>query len=448
MDRLKTLTVSQSMAVIFFAGLSVAILFAAASLIGDLSERRKLAQDRLIVAEAREIGAVVHEMQRERGLTAAWLAAPLDGLREEVTAQRMRTDEMVTRARLLLREDRRPGQAGASAPDFPALAAWLEQARARADAGRVGSRAYRDLMTRETARLIGAVADGGTAAHSGRVATMSHALASLMAAKDAIGLERTIGLVLHAARGTPQPGEDRAALTAQALVTRTRLQAFRLVADDESRGFLDLWERSSAVRRFEAARADLLSEEGSARDVVPADWLERADAAIGALRAVETGETARLVERLDGELAAIRAGIFRDIALFCALLLLFGGIAHVTRRRVDSSIRNLIGTVCRLTTDASTTRIRPCPQRDLNQISDALDILRAVQIERHRSQLATEALRSSVDAELDRLFAAIEQGATHGRMTVLGLDAHGATLARGVNRLLDRIERDRTPKAS
>lgn len=450
MKNFGTLTVGQSMASVFLAGLAVLLFFAAGTLLGDLELRGKHAQDRVRLGDAQEIGALVHALQRERGLTTAWLAAPGEGLAREIAAQRLRVDQVLAGAT-------RPGSGGerrlgtaASPIDDAALAAWLAEARAQADARRTGPRAYRDGMTAQTTRLVAAVARGAEDAHSVQVALTMRTVAALMTAKDAVGLERAIGATILGQRetGRTPAAEDRAELQDQGVIRRARLATFRAIADADSRSFLDLWERSRAVRRYEAARRALMAPAPAGPDIALSDWMAGADRVMDALRALELEATGRHFGTLDAEIAAARADALRQLGLAAALIAVLGALAAWTTRRVDRSIRGLIMTVCRLSIDPRTARIEACPQKDLDQIASGLSILRAAQIEQMRAVEAAERLRSSVDEELDRVFGAVEAGAVDRRVDVLGLDAHGAVLARGVNRLLDQMERDRAVSAS
>jgi hypothetical protein len=428
MQKLRTLTVSQSVAVVFLSGLTVALAIAVAGLWGDLRERRALAGDEAIVAALRATGAVVHELQRERGLSAARLAAPVPELDHRIAEQRLRTDAALASL----------GAEGAR------LRTWLEERRAAADTRTETASAFRGAMTERIAALVaGIVADSGRA-RSPDVVRLTRTLATLTALKDTIGLERAMGAAILAQRsaGLAPSAEDYAELARQRVVRESWTAAFRLLDDADSQSFLDLWERSDDVGRFEGAYAALRdAPEDAVRSASLGGWIDGADEMIDALRAIEIDLESRIAGELAGELVARGRALALEAGLLALVSTGFSALAILTLRRIDRSIRGLIRTTCRLSFDTGGVRVDSYPQRDLDRIAGGLRMLQAVQSDRRLEREAAERIREDVEGKLRQLFEGSARGAVPGRLEVLGLDRQSASLARGVNQLLDQIER-------
>ncbi|MGB3554274.1 MAG: nitrate- and nitrite sensing domain-containing protein [Jannaschia sp.] len=456
MHRIRSLTVTQSMAVIFLSGFTIAFVFALVSIITDLRRHSAMLQDHDLLVLTQDVGALVHEMQMERGLTTTWLANPERGLRRAIEAQRDLVDAILKPlAARSIAED--AAEASIAEPDlFGTLPDWLVNHRADIDGKGLTSRDYRVLTTAKHKEVIAAVASAASRARSVRLALLIRNSASLMAAKDAVGLERALGGAITAtiAANRDVPEELRADLRIEIGIRKTRLDAFRLIADEGMRTSLELWARSSRAARFEDLRDSLLGPApdkaaGDASNVTRqvgsvAAWFEIADALINELRTMEEEGDARLFTALERETDASRTFILRELTLFALLFSVFGSLAWATLVGVNRSIRQIICVIRRLSVDAQTTRIPQCPQADLNQISAALSVLRTVQLDKTRQLQAAEDVRHRVDADVDNVLAAAASGDKDKRVDLLGLDAPTAVMARGINHLLDRIESERT----
>ncbi|UWQ18993.1 nitrate- and nitrite sensing domain-containing protein [Jannaschia sp. M317] len=451
MMRLRTLTVSQSMAVVFFSGFAVALLFSLSSLMAQKQEHGILSRDRDLLQLTQNMGALVHEMQRERGLTYSWLTARDEDLRDALEVQRLATDTVLSRV-MLSNGNEMHRDVMTSGGRFAVLQHWLDTHRETVDAGDLIPRAYRDAMTEQNTRIIGAVARAAESAWSGRLALLMRNASALMVAKDAVGLERAMGgaIIANLAAGRAVPEALRRELQDQQLIRDTWLAGFRMVADEEARVSTDLWARAPETTKFLAARAALLDPTG--RDTrlpaSPQAWFTIADRLIDSLRTLEVEGNVRLNEALDAETTALWHAFVRDLTFLAGLFMIFGSLAYLTLHRVDQSIGSIIASIHAMSQDPVGTRVPPCSQADLNQISEALSALRAAQIERRMSAAAAEDIRIYVDERLDDVLAAAARGDADRRIDVLGLDAHGAVLARGINRLLDQIESDQSNNRS
>ena len=430
MRRQNALTVRQSMAVIFACGAAAALLFGASAIGDKWAARAALLGDRALVAQTRQAAAIVRALQRERALGAALLAGPPGTPDDRVAGPRGRTDAVLAAL-----------PAGAAAAAIEA-----GPPRGRSDgAGGTPPRGDRDATGARIAALIDAVARDADRAASARVALQMQRLAMLMATTEATGREAAVGAGIAARRaaGRTVDPRDLLELARQRTIAETWLGALRAAADDEAAERLDLWARSPARTRLERARSALAADASGAAPErpSPAGWLARADAAVAALGAVEAAAMDRLGATLDGEIAGTTREIGRDALLLAVLIAAFGIFAYATTRELDRSIRRLVRSVCRMCVDIENAQVHACRQPDLRQLSDALRILRKTHIRQRDAIEATEQVPENMDRQMTALCDAASVGRTDRRLDVLGLDGNAAALARGVNRLLDQLER-------
>jgi hypothetical protein len=271
-------------------------------------------------------------------------------------------------------------------------------------------------------------------------------LAVLMATKNATELERTMGEKILSRRGADRAAgsADRTDLRDQGLERRTWIAALRLTSDPDFQSYLDLWENSEAVRQFEAQRIALV---GTAQDGPPerrrlSTWMESAGDRVEALWQIEQAAIGRMLATLEMALSTERRAMVRDMLLLASFLAPFAGLATVQIRRVDRSVADLTRSIRDLCMDPESPVSPDCPQGDLGRIVQALRVLRLTQVGHRRAMEEAERLRQDVDLELSTVVDAASRGQTDRRLELFGLDGHGAALARGVNRLLDQIEKD------
>lgn len=436
MKYIRSLTVNQSMILVFVSGLLTALVFASFTLVSDLRDRGAMRRDEAMLALARDIGDLIHALQREREGTALSLLLPemADGV--ELAIRRADTDTILERLETAATSDRL-ALIEADTDMIGQIAIWLEGYRAAIDMGEMDAARQSSEMTLRTSRLIGTLSDGLNHARSPALVRHLRTALTLMRAKGDAGLQKMQGLMLLTSDA--ESPERRVEFAMGVGRAQAGLEIFRVQAPAMAASDLALSERIPSVAQMFAWQDTMARPDGARPD--PAAWIAASSRWIEALRVVETSETSRMEVEVVDEVAAVTAKIAWRVALLAGLFSFFGGVAWIATRSVGTSVQSIVRAICRLAVEARGATIATCPQKDLNQISQALRVLRSAQLSRENSHLETERVRSRFDEEVDAMLRSVAEGHHGRRLDVLGLDSANAVLARGINGLLDQLER-------
>jgi methyl-accepting chemotaxis protein len=288
MSFFRNATISQRIAVAVIVPLLAAIGFGGDIVIESWFEAGSARQMATVAASGPQFGAVVHELQAERGLTNTVLSNPGNQSAAEARAAQLPKADVALAA---LREAVAQVSAGA-----PQDAAATRAAMARADdlaALRVAVQARsvtaEAAVARYTAMIDALMQPVENLAQHGRVGATARAViayASILRAKEAAGLERAIGGGAFSPSGFAKDRFQRFAELA-AVQDSYLAVARRYGSPDQARQIeaLATAAETAAVQRLRtlAARAALAGEAG----VEGLEWFRTATARVNALKAAE-----------------------------------------------------------------------------------------------------------------------------------------------------------------
>ncbi|MEL6585542.1 MAG: nitrate- and nitrite sensing domain-containing protein, partial [Pseudomonadota bacterium] len=322
----------------------------------------------------------------------------------------------------------------------------VHRLRRELDTSEIAPSDFRNQMTKIDKGMVTKLAVAANHATSAAVAVMMRDSIAWIYAKDSAALEWALGAAMVAEGDQAKRLSYANALRAQTITTQARLDNVISTASSLGRSSIAARLDTQVIDDFEAFRTARLHDavahqtEGWGRDLRQT-WFDLADAYMGELRAIEVAAQGRLTRAVEASGTEWWSFLQQQAILLIGLVTFFGSVAWLTIRAINASLQRIISTICHLSVDAPQTKVPECPQADLNQITDALRILRSVQLSRDRQQEESEQLRARLDRKLDEVLTAVDSGPVEDRIEVLGLDAQSATLARGVNRLLDQLER-------
>ncbi len=352
-----------------------------------------------------DTSALVHEVQRERGLSGGFLGSKGTELRAELTAQRSRTDARLAAFEARLRRfdalgsDRNTALAGklSAARDGLAKLGDTRQQITQLAIGPEGSFGY---FTAANARLLDMVGEAAAEAAAPDVARSIGVYLSFLQAKELAGQERAVGTTGFAAgqfdaarlRHLVQLGDEQdlyfriiaaAATPAQAAFMR------QTVAGDAV---------DAVVRmRRTAAEGGL---DGHLGGITGADWFKAATVRIDLLKTVE--------DRMASDLATLTASIrnaaeyqlYATLAAIVVLLALTAAISTAMIRAIVGPLGALIRTMQRLATGDTELAIAGTDRRDeIGRIAQAIEVFRNQAIENRRLGAAQEEQRTSAEVE-------------------------------------------------
>ncbi len=297
----------------------LAFVGAAALSVSDLRVRQaEMGRVEDIVSLASRISAFVHEAQRERGATSLFLGAKGTQFRQELVAQRERTDTAL--AGLPEAIATAGGVSSALAPRAASLAKTLVGLAAqRQTVDGLGTTAPQatSYYTGMIGEGLGIVRAMSGAIDSAEIAARASAYSAFLAMKEAAGQERAAASAAFAGGSLDLPAVRR--LSTLSADQTTYASLFRASALSSQTALLDAAEASAPARevaRLRKEALDTMPGEALAFRDAPS-WFRLASQRIDALKVVENQLTADLIEA---------AGAMRSWAEHQLALWLVGGI--------------------------------------------------------------------------------------------------------------------------
>lgn len=317
--------------------LTLAVLVLVGMAVADAWKARGAAHEARYVSEiAGLVGDVVHRLQVERGLSAAFLANPTAARRERVAEQYRESERAIKQL-----EAGVSGETGRGGIAQPLESATRETRRLSdirrgvldesARAGEVVA-AY----TRIVEALIGVVHASTEAMPSGVLASTTRTLGNLVSAQEAAGRERAALARAVASRDLPASLRDRAVSLASAQSVFVRL------AYGDAPDGLSIEPSEARGQAVAALRARILNEDMAG--ISDADWWEASSANIEAMFEDQQTVTRHLRAVADAQLAEAWTALIAAVAaaLVCAAAL---GVAWILagdmRRRLHSLYRHV-----------------------------------------------------------------------------------------------------------
>lgn len=290
----------------------LAVLLAAAGLGDRLDNVRAMRAMRDSTEASTRIGALVHDLQRERGLSALHVTRPSGEAKARLDAQRGHTD---ARRAVLASLAGRASPAMASAE---AGLARLDALRRGVDAGGATGAAVVDgyaAVIADLLRLVQQMVHAGTATDLG---SDGAAYVLLMRSKERAGLERAIGSAGLAGGSLDDPHRRLHALAAeQDLLEELFLS---VAAPETARAYRAML---GPVEGFAALRRRLLASFGQPAPVSGAAWFDAATERMEAMKRVEDV----LAEHIIAQAGRLHDQARRDVLwLSLAMLVLLAGV--------------------------------------------------------------------------------------------------------------------------
>lgn len=264
-------------------------------------------------------GKVVHETQKERGLSVTLLASGGDVFRERLRQQRTRTDRRVAELESLFQrvwERADSGHVRKGLLEAGDGLAELERMRERIDASEMDDETALEYYSQVNRHLLDAITGMIRLADEGRTANLLSVYSQLLLAQEDAGIERALiaGLLASGERSTDRLERIRELIGRQ----RLHLQAFRTLAPRDVREMFD--KTLSAGPEIPIAR--LRQQALAGDDALNAeDWFRSATARIDRLNQVDK----QVMQQVRTYAAALRSEARRDFWL--VMLLVAGGIA-------------------------------------------------------------------------------------------------------------------------
>ena len=351
-------------------------LLLAAGLLADLAwnhvqDLRKLRALGGVIELADRAGALVHELQIERGMSVGYISsgrpdailAKLDAQRLKVDAERARLDEFLAESQVVQ-------EVPALGPDLDVIAAGLDRIPAfRQDVVNTltsGGQAAA-FYTGRIGELIDVIRKTVGYSPNLNIARQLQPYVSLVEAKEHGGLERAFGVALfnQAAAGDVSPATFKtylSRLTGETLA----LERFRSQVSPLHLAWFDEMVQGPAVDQVAEWRKVLngIAETQNGRGIDGSVWFARATERLDMIKAVGDRIAMAAGALLQDTVSQARAALFRLIALGMASIAVSLLIGFFAARSFSRGMTHLGDTVDQLATGATEFRIPGAERRD------------------------------------------------------------------------------------
>ncbi|GMO14223.1 HAMP domain-containing methyl-accepting chemotaxis protein [Bradyrhizobium sp. TM233] len=297
-----------------------------------------------------KLSSLVHELQRERGLSLTFLSSKGAQLGAELQQQRGRTDAGRATALGALADLAREGSGRLSSASQAAAESLgrLDSLREQIDRQTIAPAAAAGALTDIVGRLITVTSGISKLATDDEISRAIAAHANLVEAKERAGLERaTVAGAIAAGRFEPQAYVRAIGLAA---AQDSFLASFRAVASSRAKDLFSSELSGPAIDKFEGMRK-VVERGGLAGEFGSLDsksWFEAATVRIDLLKKIEDG----LVTELTGLMAKKKSEATLSLGLVTALSLLALLTSMVTAammaRGITMPIGQLAGTMAHL----------------------------------------------------------------------------------------------------
>lgn len=298
------------------------------------------------------LGDLMHQAQRERGLTGKRLAPGGERLRDTLARQRKATDEAIKQMREQL------GGLHRLDSDLRDRIRTVDQAvqrmvgiRASVDAEGVTAQTAIGIYTIVSDRILDVINYGASYITDEEIGHELWAYGQLLGAKEAAGVQRaTLGNALAVGHFA-----DRAVLESFVSATfreQEALEAFRMAASPEDRSRLQQALRDPRAVRAEATRDTAMMELADNRLTLSrkgaATWWEDQTARIDAMEQVGDRITSAVVDRADDLKGAADKDLRVTIGVLVGTTLLALIVAFFAMREIRNSVHAILGRLERL----------------------------------------------------------------------------------------------------
>ncbi len=449
MHRIRSLSVSLTILIVAGFGVAAVTSFAGLGLYWGFQERRALVDDTSLTTLATRIGGLTHELQKERGASAGFLASKGQNFVDALPKQRALSDGQIKTVRTALeglqRDEAAPARLKGMARDVLSRIDALPDLRRQIDSQSVDLPTAVGTITALNRAAIGLLPEIGKSVSQPDAARAVQRHAIFMTAKDIVGLERATGAAgLARARAGDQtlPPAMKARFMNLVKQQETLLGIYRSIASDKMQERLKALETAKPTVLVRRMREDIISDDPARISALtPEDWFQTITGMINLVKATEDAGADEIVGHMSAALGDVDGNLRRELVkavLFISGLLL---ISLFVTRTAGRSLRATASRVAALAEGDVDSEVVQAPQSDLAQITSALEKFRLNELEaRNQAEVQRKLEAKSADG-IRRISSEVGDGNFSARLRLRDLSGASQILGQGINEILDVAER-------
>lgn len=449
MHPIRSLSVSLAMVVIAALGVIAVATYAGVGLISDVSERRALTDDAKLTTIATGVGGLTHELQKERGASAGFLASKGESFADILPKQRALSDariqDLLAALSGLEQEESASPKLKEMIRDVVTRIRALPELRAQIDGQTVELPEAVGTFTALNRAAIGLLPEIGKSISQSDAARAVQRHAIFMTAKDIVGLERATGaagLARAQAGDGVLPAEIKARFIDLVKQQETLLTIYRNIASDTVGTSLDAMDAASSTGQVRGMREVILSDDPARiATLTPEAWFEAITGMINLMKTTEDVGAGEIVSHMNAALAEVDARLSSEFAK--ALVIVFGVlvVSGYLARTAGRSLRETANRVEALVDGDIDTPVVPAVQSDLAQITNALETFRANELEiRKELDLQKQVEERAADG-IRRVSREVGNGDFSSRLRLRDLTGAAFILGDGINAILTVAEK-------
>jgi methyl-accepting chemotaxis protein len=384
------------------------------------------------------IGNLLHELQRERGLTAGYLSAQGKKFGAELERQRPDTDRKLGELRAVLASDQGALSVAAGAALTEALSPLQQLAsiRSRSSSLQIDAKEEIGYFTGINTQLLNALGSVVTVASDPELSRMALGYLAFLNAKEKAGIERA---QLTNAFTTGHFAEGQL-FTVASLITaqNTFTEVFKLTAAPES---LTAFSQKTTDAAFEqVAGMERLAIQKAATGnfgVDPTIWFDRMTAKIDGLKQVEEQQAQLLLSRSGAAAASASSALLYTLVICLVLIAVTILLALVIIRDIAQRLRGAVANAGKV----AEGRFNMTATEELGQVGEAFEFVQKILGE-------TVVLKEQVEKENKELqdnivdLLSVVSDASEGNLTVRAKVTAGSlgNVSDAFNSLLESLQ--------
>ena len=444
MRRLQSVSLAAAMAMIAAIGFSLILAYASIGLVQDMHQQRATNIDEELTLLAQSVGGLTHELQKERGASAGFLASDGANFSDELPRQRDLSDARIA---AFLTTSETVSRMAEGTPLEKRLAAVesqiaaLPELRALVDRQEVSIGVAVEEITRLNRNAIALLPELGRSIAEPDAARAVQRHAILMTAKDIIGLERATGATgfARAASGSGTfPPAIRARFARLIQDEALLLSIYRNIASRHMVRKFEVFEASDALATVQEMRSFVLSDDADRiTATAPEAWFSAITELIDQFKTLEDAGGAEIERMMAAASAQAERGLTKSVMQLMGTLLVFAVLTGYLMRAATGTIRKTTQQVSALVKGDFDTPIAQAPQRDLAKITNALETFRLAELERKNQAEEQERVQTTAAEGIQRICDFVAEGDFSRKLRLRDLSGSNLVLGNGINRILD-----------
>ncbi|MBN8530312.1 MAG: nitrate- and nitrite sensing domain-containing protein [Alphaproteobacteria bacterium] len=387
---IRSLQITVALSAILLGALVAIAYFAGQNVVREKAVEAEYSRIEEAAILSTHLSSLLHERQKERGLTGVFIASQGTKLKDELTRQRQAVDQKFAVFRDgLKRLEQKAGKEELSRHSEELLLALdkITGIRAATDALSIEKVEAIGYFTRSNAQMIDFVSDLASLSEDSEVSLAIVSFSNFMRGKEYAGIERATGTVGF---GVGAFGEKEADALKRAISLQDAYaHMFQAFATEDQKKQFGAMLQSPAAREVEAMRAIALRNQAGELATFPAEkWYNTITDKINMQKEIEDEIAKRLLTKAQEKVASAQANFRRSITVALAGAAALSGFVLTVIIALTGAVKGVATATMQLGKGNLEVELPRAYDNEVGQIIQGLKIFRenALQMEKMRQE--------------------------------------------------------------